>query len=696
VAPEDILMFLCVWKEESKMKVSLLSRAGYISEFSTEVSTSPIFPVDSSFSPPEDLNPTCYILFSFPQKPFSVIGKLCAKLNDERKIRSLWFSHGLASLLVISKEKALVDAVNEVIADQIVASEIWEVVDGELLSTELNRPISGHKNASFPDGKDLPPDVQALVNEYVACMNVALNRAAAYRPEHLRILEDLHEEVRLTIETLSFFLIPGTPKPARLRITNTDLDFLLSDPASKMGYAQSLIDQILQINSSLSYVITQAYTGVVPILQNRCPISSLSLLGTGTSAGALLKIYESVSKVFGKYPIPRTIRDIYEDDLTNIPIFKNFSTYNVEEWRTFSGYLDTKFRNMTVDHNDQMFHLSYFSGQYGFREMMFGISAAIQSLTVGATPRWTLMTLTHEYLHAHVRAIMGALFPEQASYNFSHLYDIFSRPGPLDAPTARITVRKRLGLIILSILRTISETRILAEKILKGQSAEQVSTKLTQEEMLHKFLERSKDIQEFLAHTLDYVYFYGSNAELYISLIWLTWSTIPVVQERISHYVLRTLVSISIDFTGDPQQRFSEACDKLFDVFKTLKSYEVIGNSTIIDEAIQLLTSKPHNSALKAEFLGYFRLGDMARYLMHSNSVHHDIMSDTLQTTIGGVDGRYAIETGEFQDTDISSPIAFILDRAARKLKEKQPIDYDRIVYETCWEFLVLASTSLE
>ncbi|MDO8723253.1 MAG: hypothetical protein Q7J31_13670, partial [Syntrophales bacterium] len=54
--------------------------------------------------------------------------------------------------------------------------------------------------------------------------------------------------------------------------------------------------------------------------------------------------------------------------------------------------------------------LPYFSGRLGFRETEHTISAAVQSLEAGSDLEWSLLTVTHELLHGHVRNLITVLF----------------------------------------------------------------------------------------------------------------------------------------------------------------------------------------------------------------------------------------------------------------------------------------------
>src|SRR5205814_8070651 len=54
--------------------------------------------------------------------------------------------------------------------------------------------------------------------------------------------------------------------------------------------------------------------------------------------------------------------------------------------------------------------IAHFSLRHGFMESKFSVTAASESLTAETQPQWTLVTLSHEVMHSHVRSILNALF----------------------------------------------------------------------------------------------------------------------------------------------------------------------------------------------------------------------------------------------------------------------------------------------
>lgn len=688
-------MYLCLSRDGQHRKVFIINDAASLGTLpSNDIRISPIFPVSSTRPPVvPDLTANCYILFLFPKVPFSTIGRLCGILNDER-LNHLWFSHGLASLLIINNDKIIIDEIRELVKDDISASELWTINSGYIsIPPEITYPTSEIPELILPDFVILPVDIQSLLVEYSSIMRVAITRASHYLPFHTRALIGIHSQVVSLVNSL-IFLFDDLPDSGITKFQE-EID-IKEDSKKRLQYSKGITDRILQINSALSYVVTQGYTGTVPIVEHECSLYSFSLLGIGNSFAAISKIYESISIVFAKYPIARTIRDQYEKDRTNIPLFKeNYIDYDVDEWRKYERILDEKLDISTSNRTDQMFHLSYFSGTQGFRESLYGISAAIQTLTSSAMPRWTLLTLTHEYLHAHVRALMAVLFQETTEEKFKELYDNYIKVGTTEEVPSDTNLRQRLFFIILSACEYMLMAKSAAAGIRDGKSGKSEQPDLNYVQALKLLAEYNTEINEYIVHTLDYLYFYESNRETYIELLWFSWSTIPAIYEKLSHYLLRTLLAISVDVRGDIGQRFESSCQAIKDAFKKMLASGKTDDPFIIEQALDLLKNKRENSALRHEFLCTVRIADLARLFFHSKSLHYLIKVDELQ--ILDAEGRpyYALNPFEFNDINIQSPIAFIADRAVKNLNSTLSESFESMLKESCWEQIVVSSSAL-
>lgn len=687
-------MYLCLSKGEQQRKVFIIDDVAALNSVPYEdLRISPIFPVSQTIPPLTPDLTSCYILFLFPKVTFSTIGRLCGRLNDER-INNLYFTHGLASLVVIATDKAILSEISDIVRSEVSASECWTIRDGVISeSPEIVFPISTIPQVILPDFSVLPVDVQALLTEYSSVMRAAVVRASQYLPFHLRILDGINSQI---VELVDFLIFLYSEDPQCVETRSAEDIAVKEDAKRRLQHAKAFTDRILQVNGALSYVVTQGYAGVVPILEHECPLFSFSLLGIGTAFAAISKIYESVSIVFAEHPIARVIKDQFEVDFTEIPIFKeDYADYNVDHWRKYEKILDGKLDLTTRRKTDQMFHLSYFSGTQGFRESLYGISAAIQTITSCAMPRWTLLTLTHEYLHAHVRALMAVLFKEATEEEFKELYAKYLQIGTADEASLDTNLRQRLSFIILSACEYMLITKTVATGIRDCKSGKADLPELTHTQALKLLVEYNTEINEYIVHSLDFLYFYESNREIYIQLLWLSWSTIPAIYEKLNHYLLRTLLAISVDIRGDIDHRFQASCQLVRDTFNNILASGKADDPFIIKQAIDLLQDDREMSALRQEFYGTVRLADLSRFFFHSKSLHHLIKEDDQQLLDVNGTPYYPLKPLEFTDVNIQSPIAFVADRAIQNLRSAMHVSFESLLREGCWELIVIASAAL-
>jgi hypothetical protein len=564
----------------------------------------------------------------------------------------------------------------------------------------------------LPSTEGYPADICGLLNEHCSLMTALHYYAGQYFPEHLRILGGINGEMKAICGRLSYLYHEEVPLPS---------DWILPPSSNTLPravlaaqHSRSLADQIIQINTALGELLGQYYTGVVPILEHPCPMGTFSLLGIGRAAIALAKIYESASDTFAEFPVVRALKESYATDHTKIPIFNNILEYDVEAWRKYRNLLDTKLTPFTRQEQDQGCHMSYFSGPNGFGASVQSISAAMQVLFDGASTKWSLMTITHEYLHSLVRAILSVLFQvdtqRMATERHSAIERLCSKfetyfPGngakeKIDEDNP-ISLLNQFAFIVLSVCQSMRSTSKSAKEIramaeIEGDCKISVKTQEFRGENLLDFLRKNyKPINEHLVHALDLLYFYESNPVLYIKFLWLTWSTIPDIHDRISHYLLRTLLSVSIKEEGTPANRFKESVKKVCDCFEELQKNCDTEQKELLRQAKLILENNDELDALQSEFEGALRLADMADCFFFSSKVLTKLSRDEL--TNGGDAGglSFDLPNGVFRAEDVSSPLVFMTYRAKQRVDKKSNPAPEEILKETCWELLVISSATL-
>ena len=149
---------------------------------------SPIFPVLMQHAPHlPDFNSRTWVGAFFFTKSFKVIGEL---LNDlDFKFHSdLWFSHGLAGLIVITEDEALIKLVKAYQLASQRASEIWKCEKHEIVHFEtVLAPPQEYDSNKFQlnDVSSLNSDDRFVFQEFRNTFAKAVFLSAQYSPRLL-------------------------------------------------------------------------------------------------------------------------------------------------------------------------------------------------------------------------------------------------------------------------------------------------------------------------------------------------------------------------------------------------------------------------------------------------------------------------------------------------------------------------------
>ena len=192
----------------------------------------------------------------------------------------------------------------------------------------------------------------------------------------------------------------------------------------------------------------------------------------------------------------------------------------------------------------------------------------MQALSGADTVRWSLMTLSHELMHSHVRDILAAIFssadPTQLSASDfrAHCvrYERFLRDGFSKCnPGLRDCLR--FAIFNYCRFRVAFDTAASAPAPVDGgdRTVHGNVHDLRPEEMRRALATYYKDINEIIVHVLDYHYFFNGKSALYIDVLWESWATVPAVLVNLEHYRLRTLAAISTTEVGIPTERFQSS-----------------------------------------------------------------------------------------------------------------------------------------
>lgn len=692
---ESSSVFLSVFQDRDKTILRLMDEKSIRGietrlENETDFRCSPIFPIKPGTGCiPIESEPYNLGFFYF-EDVCSVIAKILGEQKADQ-YGSLWFSHGLASLIVFEQGKEnsnLIKGIQRNHADKLRAFEQWNIASGVLEVTEKWVAPAVKIEPPVPiiiDYTELPADIQIILNELVGTLGVILNRASQYIPSQIESFRRLASTVNDIVSELIFLNDPSKTTPRSFSEEAATL--IRSDPPQLQKKILQRTGDLVQIAASLTAVLSHGFTGIVPILESRCFIQSYSLLGIGMAYCAISAFSGFVEDVFQEFPIDSVIKKEYPKP-GPVEIFPNIRGYDPAEWKRDINHCVDRYLKDDQDQSSGSTEISqdlktksnlvYFSSRIGFRESTYSITAPLLLLTLGDEACWSPMTLSHELLHAHVHDIIAAVFADQErrlpEYAFKAIWERFKEDLKKQAQSPRHFIDSTRSIILNYCVKRVPAIK-MAEKaanpaitiVKEGENKVRVPFSLPNgNKPLEYFSAAFREINEIIVQVLDYHYFYECNDDLYLGLLWESWSPVPAVLHDIEQYVLRSILAISSVKTGTVIERFKLSCENLKSVLK--KICDRNPKNVVCVEALKLLNATPSLQALRIRFgLGEY-LVDMTTCFFLSSRIHGALYKRDKNITKEDGAYHYMLETGEFRDTKIVSPVGFLVDRLQKSL----------------------------
>lgn len=635
-----------------------------IDESDRSVRMSPIFPLVPGSAVKAFENGELYF-FEF-ECPFRVLGKIIQLGSPELK-KHVFFSCGICSVIVFASTPKIVSDLAALLKiDSPRASEIWELQNGKIVKATV-APSEPHqtKLKKLRKYNVLPPDIRTILDEFAIGIRIIANKTGNHEIYNYTICQFLIVEVNKFINELIYLHKLTGKIPSAYWANDPEL---LKDPMERQSLIHQIVDRLIQINSSISYVSTQMYSGSVPILERRSLIRRNSLLGVGAAIAALNRIVDYVEAAFGHVNFSEIIR-------TELPKFPALSGMEDPTHPDKSNWFRSNIDNYecAAPLTPQAKKLAYFSSRYGFRESEYAITAALNALSNGLTLEWSMMTITHELLHSHVRMIIASLFFEKdgtGNENYRNFYEKFRKKQLTGVePDEYLRIDSIRELIFIYTLRTPITGSLTVTK--KFDSKLGILVPETYGEFYRVFKLEQRNINEILVHVLDLHYFYLGRVYKYIPLIWCSWSSVPNVKADIRQYILRSLLAIASKANQNEKLRWKYAVDEFRAILAA--NQELVTRFPLLQQVEAILADD--------DFLGdyYFNafmngliLVDVAMQLFFSHKVAAKLCDDTNviirpDDASPEVGFSYAIEPG-FVDVSVDSPIPFLFDRMLRVL----------------------------
>lgn len=478
---------------------------------------SPVFPVVPGKESSEPLDGTAFVGFFCPLRAFEFIGKQPMPVRER-----LWFSHGLAAMIRFGKTK---EEVLQTIAGQegeVAAYEIWRLEKDRVeVEAQWFRQSPPPPDCSLVDFSDLPKDARRVLEEIEVHLHEAARCAAVFMPEQTVKLERITASVNEMIGELLHFGEPKAhPVPTHLEGKKRPLN---GNDASFHQRINQGLSHLIQLNSALAYVISQTSHGAVPILERPCLIATYSLLGVGTAYRAVSAVADDVEAVFEQHPVLWVLDNGYRN-APGVEIFRDAVRYDVEAWRKAGLGIDLFLPPNSSEMTRRK--LSYFSLRLGFGEAHFSVTAAAQVLHAADTVRWSLMTLTHELLHAHVTGVLATVFSDSVKDGLSletfqryhaQFKDYCQGAAGADSPKLLDCLRFMIFVFVSYRHNALEKLRSLELNPASETQRMKLTGKLPEAtDVFRSFYNQSlRLLEEIIVHTLDLRYFYRGDRDLW-------------------------------------------------------------------------------------------------------------------------------------------------------------------------------------
>jgi hypothetical protein len=489
--------------------------------------------------------------------------------------------------------------------------ERWRIRDGEVVSaaTPIRRPSgkSWRHQLTRLARLTVPPELHHGIVEYCPLMAAAISRSEQVMPA----------------------------AAADLLLASRLVDELVRN--KRVGSYEKL-GLLTTINAGLARFTSQTFAGSSPVMETECHLWSHSLLGTGLANQALIHIRQFVDRTLGAARIPSRL-ELLATQKSIVPTLDVLST--ADYW--FRDHIGSI---VPAEEGDPLFPLiTFFSGRDGFKSTLHTLSAPLAVLPACNSYRWTLLTLTHEISHDVVRGALVVLFPDRVT-------------GPYSLLDAQLLLNQQKRSNLLDEVR-----HFLLVSILAIDEAENDTDFARKPQDYLGDLEGAveawrSEVEELMAHVLDFLYFYGKDPDRYVRGIWMSWSVIPNLSSRIPEYVLRTLCALLVLHLRRGRDAEQTAKDQFVAILTDLKSTD--HNGAYITEALKYVKDN-WNDDLITKLAVRKPIVKIVQGFLYSDTIATALRSDVSVT--GGVSADregYPHRIRNLTNPPIHNPLRFL------------------------------------
>lgn len=524
-----------------------------------------------------------------------------------------WLSLGLFNLIIVFPHSTDHRSLLAWAKNEHIPYELWMLTQGivqkRVSSLPPKQSTGWRDHIAKVASATYPIELREAIHEYCPLMASALSRSVTL-PDHIS------RELVVMSDQFSRMLDQFT-KPGSLEL-----------------HYQAL-DQMLTINAGLSRLASQTFAGTAPIVERECHFWSQSFLGIGIATIGLWNLRRFVDRTLGAARIPERFAALKNrtkgiPDLTQTPPPDEDFLASVQD--------------SDVGLEPLLPLLPYFSARDGYRSTATTVSAPLAAVCSCNSPRWSLTTLTHEFSHVVVRAVLSDLYPDLNDSteldNLRGLYDS-NRSGP----TLFEEIRR---ILLFSILKM--------DEAVSGRPVD-----LSQDsgnERLRRCFERWRhEVDETMVHVFDMLYFYGQDVDRYVLGIWASWGTIPNVSTRVRDYVVRTISAVLAKHLRRGSAGEDTAKEQVRDALEQLDSRGLGGR--YVREAIDYIDRR-WKDEIRLRVKARRQLVKIVHGFLFSNAVATSIRSEP-EISGGATETEgYALHRGDLELRKIRNPLRFV------------------------------------
>jgi hypothetical protein len=613
--------------------------------------------------PPATLSESCLLVFLVSSSPSELLAVLTEDLGEEVR-DATYLTHGHASVALLLRDTAQWEDCRPEVADHVKGYETWPIEQGRICLDDIAVHEPGP--TELPMLGDVSCDGVAFesaaqIRQFNANLALLTRLVSTYAPEIWPLVESLHAQVSQ---------IAG-----RLRVDEADLT---GEQRRWLTNSQTVL---IETNAVVTLYCSQLGSGTLPLHRSTFPVGEYSLIGIGGMCRAAWRLYEHLNLTFAQHDHPTKLRALYPRLGPFDPFGGSAERRDFTTWRQANYALD----QLPETPNDKpRFHVPYFSSRWGFHESLHSISLSWQCLYASATKEWNLLTVTHEFLHAQVRAIFAEISKPQSSDRTDLAEQITARYNAKDGGTSALQSMQVAYVEALVVCRA---ANYLAKQISGGDEDVQVPVDehLTPAELHALWRDHTGVIHEIAVHVLDYRYIYNGRDPEYVTSLWSSWALVPSVADQISHYVLRTLCALASRTEATTNKRkFADARQRFRDILVDLTSKDTA--RPVFADALAVLDDEVSCRKLSIQFNTLLYVVELTQTFFFDRRLNTELMADS-QTDER--DGRFVYDTepGNYRGGKVESPVGFLLDRFPTY---SDRAGTDEAEFESIWQMLQL------